>query len=466
MIMFPEQFIERIRTQKYIDADRLLNALQEASPVSIRINPSKWNRIPPDSEPVAWCSTGFYLKERPSFTLDPIFHSGCYYPQEASGMFLEQVFNQVMSPDTYIRVLDLCGAPGGKSTHLSSLIGSRGLLVSNEVIRTRVSVLSENIKKWGLNNTMVTRNDPSDFSRLEGFFNVILVDAPCSGEGMFRDNVAVNEWSVENEIHCSERQKRILTDVWPALKENGILIFSTCTFNPGENEANIKWLVSMHQAETIELDITEFSGIAEIDYQGIKGYGFYPGTIKGEGLFVSVIRKTGNSVKMSPGTRKREGQEPDRSDLEIVREWTTFYSDNIIRSGDEIYYVPGRMDDYRILKHYLRLISPGTRICTVKKNGYVPAHELAISAGLRMDAFPKAELDYSQAITYLRRDNIKPSDIPKGWFLSSYKGINLGFCNNIGNRVNNYFPVEWRIRMVPPKSDIKNVFRWDNENKA
>jgi 16S rRNA C967 or C1407 C5-methylase (RsmB/RsmF family)/NOL1/NOP2/fmu family ribosome biogenesis protein len=460
--MLPERFIQRIRTQEYIDSNDLLNALQEPSPVSIRINPFRWNRRPVDSEPVQWCTTGFYLETRPSFTLDPLFHSGCYYPQEASGMFLEQVFKQVVSADGYIRALDLCGAPGGKSTHLSSLIGSRGLLVSNEVIRTRASVLSENITKCGVINTLVTQNDASAFSELEGFFDVILVDAPCSGEGMFRDTVAVNEWSEENTIHCSERQKRILTDIWPALNANGILIFSTCTFNPGENESNVKWLVRKHQAEAVELDISKFNGITKIDHEGIVGYGFYQGRIKGEGLFVSVIRKSGNPGRMTAGTRKRQSFEPVRSDLEVVREWTTFNADNIIRSGDEIYYVPGRMDDYRILKQSLKLISPGTKICSVKKNGYVPAHELALSDGIRTDAFHKADLDYSQALSYLRRDNIQPSGIPKGWFLPAYKGINLGFCNNIGSRINNYYPVKWRIRMRVPETNGRQVINWGN----
>lgn len=295
--MYPESFIRRISTQEYIDAGELLDSLQQASPSSIRINLSKWNKWPLDSERVPWCSSGFYLKTRPSFTLDPLFHSGCYYPQEASGMFIEQVFRQIVNTDRYIRVLDLCGAPGGKSIHLSSMIGPGGLLVSNEVIRSRAAVLAENIAKWGAGNTIVTQNDPSVFTGLHGFFDVILIDAPCSGEGMFRDAVAINEWSEENTFHCSDRQKRILADVWPALDENGILIYSTCTFNPGENEENIKWLETSHQAESLELDLSEFPEITKIDFQGINGYGFYPGRIKGEGFFVSVIKKRGDAGK-------------------------------------------------------------------------------------------------------------------------------------------------------------------------
>jgi 16S rRNA C967 or C1407 C5-methylase (RsmB/RsmF family)/NOL1/NOP2/fmu family ribosome biogenesis protein len=458
--MFPERFIQRIRTQEYIDTDSLLKALQEPSPVSIRINPSKWNKKPLHSDPVQWCKTGYYLEKRPSYTLDPLFHSGCYYPQEASGMFIEQVFRQVVSEDKYIRVLDLCGAPGGKSTHLASLIGSGGLLVANEVIKTRAAVLAENITKWGSTNSVVTQNDPSAFSELQGFFDVILADAPCSGEGMFRDEVAVNEWSEEKAFHCSERQKRILPDVWPSLKENGILIYSTCTFNPGENEENVKWLVTKHSAETIKLNTSDFKNITEIDNQGIIGYGFYPGRIKGEGLFISVIRKAENPVKVKTRLKREDANELKRSDLEIVKDWTTFSSENIVKTGEEIFSFPGRTEDFSILQNCLKIIRKGTRVCTAKKNNYIPAHELALSDSIRREAFPVVELDYSQAVAYLRRDNFLTGSISKGWFTATYKGVNLGFCNNIGSRINNYYPVDWRIRMSIPEPGTKNIIFW------
>ena len=289
--MFPEKFIERISAQEYIDTEALFRALGEPSPVSIRINPGKWRRQPADSEPVPWCRNGYYLPLRPSYTLDPVFHAGCYYPQEASGMFLEQVLLQTAGSMKNIRVLDLCGAPGGKSTLISDIIGPDNLLVANEVIRSRASILAETVTKWGSGNTMVTRSDPSVFGRLSGFFDVILVDAPCSGEGMFRTGIAVSEWSSGNASLCAERQKRILMDIWPCLKENGILIYSTCTFNPEENEENIRWMTGRNEAESVRLDLKTFPGIMEIDYQGIYGYGFYPDKVRGEGFFISAIRK-------------------------------------------------------------------------------------------------------------------------------------------------------------------------------
>src|SRR5665647_361187 len=295
--MFPEGFIKRIHDQKYIDSEALFKAMEETSDVSIRINPSKWNKKPLNALSIPWCINGFYLDKRPSYTLDPLFHSGCYYPQEASGMFLEQIIEQTSDFSENYRVLDLCGAPGGKSTHLSDLIGPDNLLVANEAIRSRAVILAETITKWGSTNTIVTQNDPAVFGRLSGYFDIIIVDAPCSGEGMFRSGTALKEWSVGNTLHCAERQKRILMDVWPALKENGLMIYSTCTFNPGENEENIKWLIGKQKADIVRINIDEFTGIKEIDYQGIYGYGFYPGKVRGEGFFLSVIRKTEKQEK-------------------------------------------------------------------------------------------------------------------------------------------------------------------------
>ena len=222
--MFPEAFIQRISAQEYIVPATLLQALKEPSPVSLRVNRAKWSKVPLNSEPVPWCSSGYYLPYRPAYTLDPLFHSGCYYPQEASSMFLEKVFRTAPGFGENMKVLDLSGSPGGKSTHISGLIGPSGLLISNEVIRSRATVLAETLTKWGSGNVMVTQNDPSVLGRLTGYFDLILVDAPCSGEGMFRSSAAVSEWSVDSTGHCSVRQKRILSEIWSALKEDGFLV--------------------------------------------------------------------------------------------------------------------------------------------------------------------------------------------------------------------------------------------------
>ncbi len=338
--MFPEAFKNRIANQKYIDAESLLKALEEPSPVSIRINPAKWDKKPFNGEPVPWCENGYYLPSRPSYTLDPLFHSGCYYPQEASSMFLERAVKQAAGSPENIRVLDLCGAPGGKSTHLSDLIGPGSLLIANDVIRSRAVILSETITKWGAGNAIVTQNDPAVFGRLTGYFDIILVDAPCSGEGMFRTEVAVSEWSVENTAHCAERQKRILMDIWPSLKENGLLIYSTCTFNPCENEENIKWLTGKHEAENVKLDISDLKGVTEIDYQGIMGYGFHPGKISGEGFFISVLRKTAKESMVKAKSQIRPELKPGKIDYEVVERSTLFSKERLLRWGEELISVP------------------------------------------------------------------------------------------------------------------------------
>ena len=460
--MFPEEFKKRISTQNYLDPESLLKALGEPSPVSIRVNKSKWGKVPLNSDLVPWSASGFYLQERPSYTLDPLFHSGCYYPQEASGMFLEQAVKQVMSSLENIRVLDLCGAPGGKTLLLSELIGKSSLLVSNEVIRQRASVLAETVTKWGLGNTLVTQSDPSRFEGLPGFFDLIFADVPCSGEGMFRTDIAVSEWSEPNTAHCAERQKRIIMDVWPALKENGILIYSTCTFNPGENEENVRWLIEKQNAESLRLDLTGFDGITEIDFNGIYGYGFHPGKIKGEGFFLSVIRKKEETFEKPFKERLNSGLKPTNRDIQAAKEWSGFSSLRLLRPGDDLFALPCDQDVFLNLYNNLKVVKPGTRLFSVKKTDYLPSHELALSAMVNKDAFPRSEIGINDALLYLQRNNFPFKSESKGWNILTYKGINLGFVNNIGSRFNNYFPVEWRIRMNIPREGDFRLIEWES----
>lgn len=456
--MFPEEFVKRISLQKYIDDKSLMKALQEPSPVSIRINKAKWSKKPASVTRVEWSSNGYYLEQRPSFTADPLFHSGCYYPQEASGMFLEQAVLQSGLNLSGIRVLDLCAAPGGKSTILSDLIGDNSLLIANEVIRARSLILAETISKWGATNTIVTQSDPSAFSRLTGYFDLVFIDAPCSGEGMFRTNIAVNEWSVNNAALCSERQKRIIMDVWPALKENGILIYSTCTFNPGENEENIRWLIDKNRAECITPDISAFEGITPVDFEGITGYGFYPGKIKGEGFFIAVIRKTSAENQVRPGQSKNTVQRAARKEIAAAGSLSSSVSDRLIHHNGSIVSVPADLNDYSLLYQNLKIVRPGTTLLSMKNDDILPDHDLALSRLLKDDAFPSRELNLDEAHAYLKRDVFPMAEMGKGWNIVTYKNVTLGFVKNIGNRINNYFPVEWRIRMeIPENVEDKNI---------
>ena len=459
--MYPAKFIERLRQQEYIDAFQLEEALNRPSPVSIRINSEKWNMTPVNSEQIPWSNNGYILASRPSFTFDPLFHSGCYYPQEASGMFLEQIYKQLITNPLNIMVLDLCGAPGGKSTHLSSLIGDKGFLVANEVIKSRAGTLAEIITKWGIGNTIVTNSDPEDFSRLKNYFDLILIDAPCSGEGMFSELTIRNEWSPENAALCSERQRRIVMDTWPSLKENGILIYSTCTFNPAENEENIKWISEKACASSVTLDISKFDGIQEISYKGITGYGFYPGKLKGEGLFVSILRKPGSSSEMKQRRLVKKDNQLTNSDINIAKKLISTPLINQYRHNDIVYELSLPVEEYQFLKNYVRIIKGGTALFKTRKDDVTPLHDLALFCKIRKDAFSFVDLDYLQAISFLKKENIALKDVSKGWILLKFRGINLGFVKNIGSRANNYFPTEWRIRMNVPADVPQMQIEWN-----
>ncbi len=445
---FPQEFRERIGNQGYIDREALLSALSSNSDVSIRVNRSKWDGNPPDADRVPWCETGFYLEKRPSFTLDPLFHAGCYYVQESSSMFLEQVIRQINGDRPGLRILDLCAAPGGKTTHLASLAGKGTVIVANEVIKQRASVLAENVVKWGTGNIVVTSSDPTAFARLPGYFDIVLVDAPCSGEGMFRDLNSRDEWSLNNCNLCAGRQQRILADVWPALKHGGHLIYSTCTFNPDENESNVKWLIENQGAASIRIDTSGFDGIVEIGDDDFMGYGFHPGKIRGQGFFIAAARKSEESVISDTGRRAFKPGRPIKGVPSRVIEMIDKGGGSLFMSGDYYYHSPLTDDEIGLLKEKLHLIRVGTQICQMKHESIIPSHEFSLSTLMKEGVFPNVEVAYSDAIRYLRKDTLNVrNDMPAGWFLLTFSGVRLGFMNNIGSRLNNYFPASLRIRM-------------------
>ncbi|NLA48556.1 MAG: hypothetical protein GX876_03735, partial [Bacteroidales bacterium] len=357
----------------------------------------------------------------------------------------------------YVRILDLCGAPGGKSTHVSSFAGENRLLVSNEVIRTRALILTENLSKWGIPNFIVTQGDPSAFGRLTGFFDIIFADVPCSGEGMFRNISVRSEWSESNAELCALRQKRILMDVWPALREDGILIYSTCTFNPAENEDNITWFSEKAGIESVRPDLSEFNGITEIKRGDIYGYGFFPGRIRGEGFFISVIRKkeTVPGKQIKPARKHKAGV--NRDEMAAVAGMADFPSERLVKYRDEVIALPCSISDYLRITDEVKIVKAGTRLL---KSGRIPLHDLALSVKCKPDAFPLTDLTYGQALAYLSRAEIAPGNMSKGRNLVQYKGINLGFVKNVGSRTNNYYPVEWRIRKQIPAMPEADLIKW------
>jgi 16S rRNA C967 or C1407 C5-methylase (RsmB/RsmF family)/NOL1/NOP2/fmu family ribosome biogenesis protein len=441
MSSLPHRFIERVKSE-LPNHDVLINALESDSPVSIRINPIKPKElIQLDFEDkVPWCETGYYLKTRPKFTLDPLFHAGCYYPQEAGSMYIESVFKSISSYDSPV-VLDLCGAPGGKSTLIAGLMQNKGVLLSNEVIRSRANILAENMIKTGFSNCLVSNNDPSDFSNLKGVFDIILIDAPCSGEGMFRkDKKSRLEWSEDNVNLCSSRQKRIVSDVWCSLKENGYLIYSTCTFNAEENENNIDWFLNKFDCEVVSIPMFENM------IPDSKSYGVYflPGFTKSEGFYCCVLRKKqslniNSKIKFNYPTKIRS--------IQGISSFVNASNESFCwNEGESIHTsTQSSFEFYCQNAQKLKWMKIGVKLGENTKKGFAPDIELALNPSLIYDEYP-IELTEKQALKYLHGDTFELIS-PVGFHLVTFKSQPLGFIKHIGNRFNNLYPKEWRIRM-------------------
>ncbi len=447
--MLPVEFIDSMRQQLGNEAELLLRALETEPVTSIRLN-TKLDVLTFDCDvdEVPWHVDGYYLSERPMFTLDPLFHAGCYYVQEASSMFLQQALEQYV--DTSSVVLDLCAAPGGKSTLISEYLGGDGLLLSNEVVRQRVFVLSENIQKWGNGNTVVTHNTAAEYGeRCHHLFDCIVVDAPCSGEGMFRkDEQARSEWSPRAVRQCAERQRSILMDVWEALKPGGILIYSTCTFNEEENEKNVEWAAETLGADIMPLDYDPSWGITETK----AGYHFYPHKTRGEGFYLCVMRKYDDelieTVKIKGGEAKKGSERTPyldtmRSWLQHPDAWTIRFTDRFATA-----YPLKFKELIEFLSNRLTCISTGFGLGEERGKGMAPQHSLSMLKDMRQDAFPRVALTRNQAITYLRTEALVVPDAPLGLLLLTYEDVPLGFAKNVGNRLNNLYPHEWRIRKL------------------
>ena len=423
---------------------QFLQSLHQSVISSIRFNQGKL-RIEEELEKVPWCNHACFLSSRPSFVFDPLWHAGAYYVQEASSMFLEQVFKQIETDHPRL-VLDLCAAPGGKSTHLNSLMDDDDFLVANETIRSRVPVLIENLTKWGMSNFVVSNSDASVFGKLNGLFDVILIDAPCSGEGLFRrEPEAAKEWSVDNTKLCSARQRRLLADCWPALKTGGYLIYSTCTFNPEENEKNLIWIKENSNYESIRIPLNADWNIDELEINGIYAYRFLPHQVKGEGFFISLIKKTENEkVIRIPRSFRQKLNRPVVS----IPNWINSKRDlDYFQYQDQLKFIPSRWTKAILFfLENVRLSKLGISIGTVKGKELIPSHELAMNVHLIKEQFPINSLNEEDAINYLRKENILIDSSDKGWNLVSFKNIPLGFIKKLGNRSNNYYPKELRIR--------------------
>ena len=319
-------------------------------------------------------------------------------------MFLDEVLRQYLPSDKRVAFLDMCAAPGGKSTLIRSAISEDSLLVSNEPVRKRASILLENLQKWGYANTYVTNNYPKDFRKARLQFDAILCDVPCSGEGMFRkDPATIGEWSLANVERCWQLQREIVSDAWQCLSPGGLFIYSTCTLNIKENEQNVQWMTDELGAELLPVAIKEEWGITGSLLPGFNQpvYRFIPGITRGEGLFMAVMRKGSKEWSENRGKRILETVAPCGSPAR--RE------ENILRTLQR---------EMTILPPLSSLPSPLS-----------------------------ANLDYPTAISYLRGEAIVlPPDVPRGIVTVTFMGQPLGQVKNIGTRANNLYPKEWRIK--------------------
>ena len=441
------------------------DALLDEPAVSIRLNSRKWSGKP-EYEAVPWATDGYYLPERPQFTFDPLLHGGGYYVQEASSMFVEQAVRQHLGE---VRVaLDLCAAPGGKSTLLRSLLPDDCVLVSNEPMRPRAQVLAENIAKWGHPRSIVTSNFPADFTPLGPLFDLILVDAPCSGEGMFRkDEVAVSEWSPENVKVCWQRQRDILTVIWPTLREGGLLIYSTCTFNTAEDEENVRWMTDELGAELLPIATDEAWGITQSLVPDVAhAYRFLPGRTRGEGFFLAVLRKRGEMSVATTEIRAKKGKKSkEKRPAAVVpaecKQWLTDGCNYMYKVVDsEVVALPTDMEALQAaLSECLYLLKAGITLAELKGRDAIPSHELAMSTALDAAAFPTYELTYAEALKYLHKEAITLAEnAPRTFVIVTYRGMPLGFVKNLGNRANNLYPNEWRIRSGHfPESEVRVI---------
>lgn len=439
---FPSDFVSRVLQDDFLGGEKLLIALDQTTPTSIRINDLKQKELDFDlNTEIPWCSNAFYINERPQYTLDPLFHASTYYPQEAGSMFLDTILNELDLPSES-KALDLCAAPGGKSTLIANFLRGKGILVSNEVIQSRAKILKENLTKWGANNTIVTNNDPIDFNRISNYFDLIVVDAPCSGEGMFRkDKDARKEWSNANVELCTGRQRRIVMDVWDSLKNGGYLIYSTCTFNSSENEDNIIWFLNELDAELIHIN----SDLLPRGRNQIGHYGL-PTKVDTEGFFIAVLKKRGEQSNTKLAL-KSKGELLKIKDTNQFSNFCKIEGQAFFQWREYIFAFPEKYtDDIFYLNQHLKTIKLGTEIGEFTRKGWNPKEGLALNPILLSSLTPTLEVQRDEALSYLHGDTFNlPGN--QGYYIITYKNQPLGWIKHLGNRFNNLYPKEWRIRM-------------------
>lgn len=453
----PEQFISRMQRELGVaEAEALCAALETEPSTSVRLNPAKMAEQKWGGGRVAWSDYGYLLGERPAFTLDPDFHAGAYYVQEASSQFAGYIVSMAVGGAEACkgqRVLDMCAAPGGKSTHYATLVGERGLVVANEINRSRAAVLADNARKWGLGNMVVTCNDSARVADFEEWFDVVAVDAPCSGEGMFRkSDEACEQWSEANVAMCAERQWEILQNAFRSLKPGGVLLYSTCTFNRTEDEDVVGRACEEFGDELLPVDdipIGDDWGVV-MGREGVfQTFRFFPHRLTGEGMFMAVARKAGlaTSRRRMPKARRKVMEAVDKRTAQELSRWVKESEQmRFFAAGDTLYGCrKEHYDEVEALAGTLAVIYSGVAMGQVFKGKLKPDGALALYAGVNHDAVACCEVDEQEALKFLRKQDMDAAQFSEGVNMVLYGGRPLGFVKRVGARVNNMYPNSLRI---------------------
>lgn len=451
----PEGFARMIKSYGQPQYDRLLTALADSAPeVSVRLNPEKYPYSLPVQDSVPWSDYGYYLPERPAFTFDPLIHQGAYYVQDASSMFIAHVA-KFLSGSRPVRWLDACAAPGGKTTAVVSSLPQGSVVVANEFVRTRADILAENVAKWGYGDVRVTNRDTAWFGGFAGVFDIIAADVPCSGEGMMRkDEEAVAQWSPKLIETCVARQQTIISNLWNALKPGGYMVYSTCTFNRQENEEMVDWMRAKYGAVPVAVPLSEEWNILPGIDTDAPCYRFVPGTVRGEGLFMAVVRKPDDS----DARQKNFGRSASGKTVPEVSGWLSPSAQVEVRADKDVAVA---LSTSPLAVEMPAEMRPQFTVARLKGRDYVPVQQLALSLAMNRDVWGAVEVDRLTALAYLRAEALRlPSGLPRGIVLLTYSGLPLGFVKNIGNRANNLYPDEWRIRSsvpapLPPLPELK-----------
>lgn len=455
-MILPEEFSNRMQCLLGADFKEFALALERTQPISVRLNPAKTDATH-NKKSVEWCNNAYYLPERIPFTFDPLFHAGLYYVQEASSMFVEQIIKRFVSAP--VKLLDLCASPGGKTTLTLSSLPHGSFVVANEYVPQRAHILAENIIKWGYPNAIVTNNTPADYGRLRHTFDVVIVDAPCSGEGMFRkDEEALNQWSEDNVKLCVERQKSILADVWSALRPGGLLIYSTCTYNTEENEDIATYLVEEFDAEPCEEIATPPCwGISKAFKGNVPFYRFMPHKTIGEGFSVTALRKPNGDYSPAKGGKMRVKTLPLPNNLKALLKSATNFEYTVFK--DKLIAISPECKEFMQLMERFNILHAGIEVAvTDKGKDFIPHHALSQSTELNTCECQKIEVDYKGAISYLRREALPLENQQRGIALITYRNTPLGWVKCVGNRANNLYPQEWRIRSEHTPDTIPSIF--------